>query len=89
MRGGGGSQGAPGVVSRKASPPLPLGLGLVRGEGVSLDARRLRASAPLPLQPLRELGRWGLLVRSGRPLPAPLPRLLLPVPRRALNDVRN
>ena len=70
---GGGSQGAPGVVSRKASPPpLPLGLGLVRGEGVSLDARRLRVSAPLPLQPLRELERWGLLVRSGRPLPAPL-----------------
>ena len=38
-------------------PTLPLGLGLVRGEGVSLDTCRLHASAPLPLQPLRELTR--------------------------------
>ena len=68
-------------------PPLSLGLGLARGEGVSLDARRLHASAPLPLQLLRELVRWRLLVRSGRPLPAPLPWLLLPVPRRTLDNV--
>ena len=76
-------------MSRKAPPTPRLGLGIVRGEGVSVDARRLRASAPLPLQPLRELERWGLLVRSGRPLAAPLPRLLLPVPRCTLDDLGN
>ena len=63
MRGGGGCQGAPGVVSRKASP-LPLGLSLAREEGVFLDVRRLHVSAPLPLQPLRELERWRWLVRG-------------------------
>ena len=72
-------------------PPLPLGLGLARGGGggVSLDARLLCASAPPPLLLLRGLGRWGLLVRSGRPLPAPLPWMLLPVPHRTFDDVGN
>ena len=54
---------------------------------MSLDIRPLRSSAPLSLQPLRELGRGRLLVRSGLPLPAPLPRLLLPAHHRTLGDV--
>ena len=63
-KGEGGSQGAPGVVSREASSPparprsSESGGG---GGGVSLDIRPLRASAPLSLQPLRELGRGRLL----------------------------
>ena len=69
-------------------PPLPLGLGLARG-GECLDIRLLRASEPLSLQLLRELERGRLLVRSGLPLPAPLPRLLYPVHRRTLDDVMN
>ena len=52
--------------------------------GVSLD---MRASAPLSLQPLRELGRGRLLGRSGLPLPAPLPLLLLPAHHSTLGDV--
>ena len=54
---------------------------------MSLDIRPLRASAPLSLQPLRELGRGRLLGRSGLPLPAPLPRLLLPAHHSTLGDV--
>ena len=68
-------------------PPLPLDLCLARGGGLSLGARLLRASAPLSLQLLWELGRGRLLVRSGRPLPAPLPRLLLPAHHSTLGDV--
>ena len=70
-------------------PPLPLDLGLARGGGgvVSLDIRPLRASTPLSLQPLRELGRGRLLGRDGLPLPAPLPRLLLPAHHSTLRDV--
>ena len=34
-------------------------------------------------------GSWGLLGRSGLPLPAPLPRLLLPVSHRTFHDVWN
>ena len=59
------------------------------GGGVSLDSCLLLASALPPLQLLRELGRVGLLVRSGLPLPTLLPRLSLPVPRRTFNDVGN
>ena len=74
-------------------PPLPLGLGLARERGgggeVSLDIRLLRASVPLSLQFLRKLERGRLLVRSGLPLPVPLPRLLLPVHHRTLDDVMN
>ena len=44
---------------------------------------------PPPLLLLWELGSWGLLVRSGRPLPAPLPRMLLPVPHHTLDEVGN
>ena len=69
-------------------PPLPLDLGLGRGGGgVSLDIRRLRASAPLFFQPLRELVRGWLLGRDGLPLPVPLPRLLLPAHHSTLRDV--
>ena len=70
-------------------PLLQLDLGPVRGVGVSLDCRLLRASALPLLQLLRELERWELLGRSGLPLPAPLPRLSLPIPRRTLDDVEN
>ena len=70
-------------------PPLPLDLGPARGVGVSLDCRLLRASS-LPLRwLLRELGKGELLGRSGLPLPAPLPRLSLPIPRHTLDDVGN
>ena len=53
---------------------------------MSLDVRPLRTSPPLSLRPLRELG-GGLLGRSGLPLPAPLPRLLLPAHHSTLGDV--
>ena len=66
--------------------PLPLDLGLASG-GECLDIRPLRARAPLSLQPLRELERGRLLGRSGLPLPAPLPRLLLPAHHSMLGDV--
>ena len=71
----GGSQGAPRSSERGGE------------SGVSLDIRPLRASAPVSLQPLRELGRGRLLGRSGLPLPAPLPRLLLPAHHSTLGDV--
>ena len=54
---------------------------------MSLDIRPWRASAPLSLLTLRELERGRLLVRDGLPLPAPLPRLLLPAHRSTLRDV--
>ena len=65
-------------------PLLTLDLGPARGVEVSLVARLLRASAPLSLQLFRELQRGRLLVCSGRPLPAPLPRLPLPAHRSTL-----
>ena len=84
----GGSQGAPGVVSREASsPPARPRSSERRGGGVSLDIRPLCANAPLSLQPLRELGRGRLLGHDGLPLPAPLPRLLLPAHHSTLRDV--
>ena len=70
-------------------PPFPLDLGLARGRGVSLNVRLLSASAPPPLQLIRELERWGLLGRSGLPLLAPLPRLFLPVPLCTFHDAGN
>ena len=70
-------------------PPLPLDLGPERGVGVSLDCRLLRASVLPLLQLLRELAKGELLGRSGLPLPAPLPRLSLPVLRSMLDDVGN
>ena len=54
---------------------------------MSLDIRPLCARAPLSLQPLWELERGRLLDRSGLPLPAPLPRLLLPAHHSTLGDV--
>ena len=83
----GGSQGAPGVVSRETSSPPARPRSSERGGGVSLDIRPLRARAPLSLQPLWELGRGRLLDRSGLPLPAPLPQLLLPAHHSTLGDV--
>ena len=56
---------------------------------MSLDFCPLRSGALPLLQPLRELGKRGLLGRSGLPLPASLPRLSLPIPRRTLDDVGN
>ena len=84
---GGGSQGAPGVLSREASSPPARPRSSERGGGVSLDISPLRASVPLSLQPLRELGRGRLLGRDGLPLPAPLPRLLLPAHHSTLANV--
>ena len=54
---------------------------------MSLDVRPLHASAPLSLQLLRELERGRLLGRSGLPLLAPLPLLLLPTHHSTLGDV--
>ena len=73
-------------MSREASSPPAWPRSSERG-GVSLDIRLLRASVPLSLQPLLELERGRLLGRSGLPLPAPLPRLLLPAHHRTLDDV--
>ena len=76
------------LVLRPVRPPLlRLDLGPARGVEVSLGAHLLRASAPLSLQLLRELQRGRLLGRSGLPLPAPLPWLLLPTHRSTLCDV--
>ena len=66
-------------------PLLSLYLGPARRVEVSLVARRC-ARARLSLQPLRELQRGWLLIRSGRPLPVPLPRLALPAHRSTLCD---
>ena len=62
------------VLLPEGLPLLPLIFCPVRGVEVSLVARLLRTSAPLSLRLLRKLLRGGLLVRSRRPLPAPLPR---------------
>ena len=67
-------------------PPLPLDLGPARGVGVPLGSRLVRAGA-LPLLLLlllREWAKWELPARSRLPLPAPLPRLSLPIPHRTL-----
>ena len=68
-------------------PLLPLDLGPARGVEVSLVARPVCASALLPPRLLRELGRGKLLVRSGLPLPTPLPRWPLPAHHSTLCDV--
>ena len=68
-------------------PLLPLDLGPARGVEVSLVAHLVCASELLPPRLLRELGRGRLLVRSGRPLPAPLSRLPLPAHHSTLCDV--
>ena len=85
--GGGGGLRMHLVLCPVGLPPLPLDLGLARGGRVCLDARLLRASAPLSLQLLRGLGRGRLFIRSGCPLPAPLPRLHLPAHHSTLGDV--
>ena len=88
-RGRGRGLGVHLVLCPGGLPPLPLGLGPARGVGVSLGFRPLRASALPLLQLLRVLAKGELLGRSGLPLPAPLPRLSLPIPRRTLDDVGN
>ena len=75
------------VLRPMGLPLIPLDLGPARGVEVSLVARPVRSSAPLSPRPLRELGRGRLLVRSGLPLPAPLPRLPLPAHHSTLCDV--
>ena len=91
IRGGGGGLRVHLVLHPEGFPPLPLELGLARGGGggggVSLDVRPWRASAPLSLLPPLELERGRLLVRDGLPLPAALPRLLLPTHHSTLRDV--
>ena len=59
-------------------PLLPLDLGPARGVEECLVARPVRARELLSPLLLRELGRGELLVCSGHPLPALLPRLPLP-----------
>ena len=86
---GGGGLGVHLVLRPVRLPLLPLDLGPARGVEVSLVARLLRASAPLSPRLLWELGRGRLLVHSGRPLPAPLPRLPLPDHHSKLCDVVN
>ena len=87
--GGGGSRGEPGVAPREASSPPARPRSSKSGGSVevSLVARLVRASAALSPQLLQELERGRLLVRSGRPLPAPLPRLPLPTHHSTLCDV--
>ena len=70
-------------------PPLPLDLGPVRGVGVPLGSRLVRAGALPLLLLLRERAKWELPARSRLPLPAPLPRLSLPIPHRTFNNMRN
>ena len=67
-------------------PPLPLDLGPARGVGVPLAV--VWCALPLLLL-LREQAKWELPARSRLPLPAPLPRLSLPIPHSTFNDVRN
>ena len=70
-------------------PPLPLDLGPARGVKECLVTRLVHASALLSPLLLRELGRrgGGLLIRSGLPLPALLPRWPLPAHHCTLCDV--
>ena len=82
LRGGGGGLGVHLVLCPVRLPLLLLDLSPVRGV-----TRLVRASAPLSPQLLRELGRGRLLIRSGRHLPAPLPRLPLPAHHSTLCDV--
>ena len=74
------------LVLRPVRLPL-LDLGPARGVEVFLVAHPVRASALLPPRLLRERGRGKLLVRGGRPLPAPLPWLPLPAHHSTLCDV--
>ena len=70
-------------------PPLPLDLGPARGVGVPLGSRLVRAGALPLLLLLRERAKWELPARSRLPLPAPLPRLSLPIPHRTFDNVEN
>ena len=68
-------------------PPLPLDLGPARVVGVPLGSSLVRAGALPLLLLLRERAKWELPARSRLPLPAPLPRLSLPIPHRMFNNV--
>ena len=83
-----GSQGAPGVVSRGASSPPAGSRSSERGGSVSGLSSVAHERAPSSSAP-SGAGDGELLVRSGLPLPAPLPRLSLPIPRRTFDDVGN
>ena len=91
---GGGSQGALGVVSREASstPARPRsserGGGWGWGGSVSGHSSVAREHASVSSAP-SGAGRGRLLVRSGLPLPAPLPRLPLPIHHSTLRDMVN
>ena len=78
LRVGGGGLGMHLVLRPVRLSLLLLDLGPARWVDVSLVPRPVRARALLSPLLLRELGRGELLVHSGRPLPAPLPRLPLP-----------
>ena len=70
--------GMPLMLRPLGLPLLPLNLGPARGVEVPLVARPVCASSLLSPLLLRELRRVELLIRSGRTLPALLPRLPLP-----------
>ena len=78
-----GSRDAPGVVSRGASSPPDGSWSSERGGSVSGLSSVASERAPA------SLAKGELLGRSGLPLPAPLPRLSLPIPRRTLDDMGN
>ena len=66
---------------------FPLRRRLLPVLGLLWKSSTLRHSLLLLLPSLQELGRGEWLVRSGRPLPAPLPRLPLPAHHSTLCDV--
>ena len=87
--GGGGSQGAPGVVSRGASSPPTRprsNLGLTRGGSVSGRSSVARERASVSSAP-SGAGEGEVARLQWTPLPAPLALLLLPARHSALGDV--
>ena len=82
----GGSQGAPGVVSCEASSPPARPRSSERGGSVSGHSSVASECASVSAAP-SGAGEGRLLGRSGLPLPAPLPRLLLPAHHSTLGDV--
>ena len=82
-----GSLGMHLVLRPVRLPPLPLNLGPARGVEVYLVARLVRSSVLLSLLLLQELESGELLVSSGGPLPALLPRWPLPAHHCTLRDV--
>ena len=85
----GESRDAPGVTSREASSPPARPRSSERGGSVSGRSSGARERAPVSSAPSGAGGGGGgaLLVRSGRPLPALLPRWPLPAHHCTLCDV--